>query len=82
MSGECKICGEHTLECKCEEEEFPKGSIWQDDSSLKEDGLVDVYVKNDKWEFLERRIPYNFFNKKFKKDEFCSISENEKTIKG
>jgi hypothetical protein len=40
---------------------YPKGSIWQDESSIKEDGLIDFYLMNDKWEFFKRDKPIYFF---------------------
>ena len=33
---------------------YPKGSLWQDDSSIKEDELVDTYVMNEDWVFVGR----------------------------
>jgi len=40
------------------ERKYPKGTIWQDNSSLKDDGLVDFYVMNEKWEFSHRGISF------------------------
>ena len=34
--------------------EFPKGTMWQNLSSLGEDGLVDVYAMFAKWELIGR----------------------------
>lgn len=43
-------------------EDYPPGSIWQDDSSLGIDGLVDVYVMIREWVFMGRFKPMNFFS--------------------
>jgi len=37
---------------------YSRDSIWQDGSSLGEDGLVDFYIMKDKWEFLYRNEPW------------------------
>jgi hypothetical protein len=39
---------------------FPPGSIWQDDSSLGRDGLVDMYVMVYEWEYMGRFPAYTF----------------------
>jgi hypothetical protein len=44
------------------ETRYPDGTLWQDDSSLGEDGLVDMYVRNGDWELLRRAVPLSFFS--------------------
>lgn len=73
--GKCYKCGKHVMRgCECffgrlflddatngdKKEDYQKWTVWQDDSSLKEDGLIDFYVKKDEWEFIYRDKPLNF----------------------
>jgi len=44
--------------------EYPLGTMWQDDSSIKEDELVDVWVMTlCGWDFLGRFRPLQFIGR-------------------
>lgn len=38
----------------CISDLYPKGTLWQDESSLGQDELCDTYVMNDTWLFVGR----------------------------
>ena len=55
------------------EEEYPPGSIWQDDSSLDEEGKVDIYVKVDSsWVYVGKEFQISFF-KPFSYKDMCDF---------
>lgn len=54
--------------------DYPENYIWQDLSSYGEDGLMDIYIKKEKWKFLKRDLPFPRFSLP---EEFLIKSDQE-----
>ena len=37
---------------------YNPGSYWYDESTMDEEGKVDIYILNEKWEFLKKGFLY------------------------
>ena len=49
-----------TEEQELEEIKYIPGSYWYDVSTRDEEGKVDIYKMNEKWEFLRKGFLYEF----------------------